>query len=329
MAKYNLKLDTLPTLPVFNEASQEELRILLAIISSNGNIDVSSLSATLGVSLARAKSSLVLWEEAGVILQDDTIESTITEEFTNTRAYDIADAMTSVECAEVIRDNELASLIYELERLFERSPLSSAEVKYISALYTELTLSAEYILTLTGYMLEEKGKISIKRLADEAERLTKRGIDTVEGLEIYFSCKDKENGNIQEVKRLLGIFNRSLSKKEQELVNKWFDEYNYTLEVVGEAYDITVMNTSKLSFPYMDKLITHWHENGVKTLNEIRALVERERSQRGHEEKPKTPPRIPRAPKERPRFGDFDANDVFEKVLARSYGNDDDEEDDE
>ncbi len=330
MAKYKLKLDTLPSLPTFTEASKEELRILLAIIAEKGNVDINLLAKLACVTPARAKASLVLWEEVGVITPDNEMETaTITEEFTNSTSYDIADAMTSIECAEMIRDNELASLISELERLMEKSSFSSGEVKLISALYTELTLSEEYILTLAVYMVEAKGRISVKRLADEAERLTKRGIDTAEALEVYFADKEKESGDMQEVKRMLGIYNRALSKKERELITKWFNEYNYSLEIIGEAFDITVINTGKLSLPYMDKLIKHWYENGAKSLNEVRTLVERERSQREYEEKPKTPPRIPRAPKERPRFGDFDANDVFEKVLARSYGNDDDEEDDE
>ena len=330
MAKYKLKLDTLPTLSAFTEASREELRTLLALISRKGDGDIDTLSRLADVSVARAKSSLVLWEEVGVIIPDnDEPTASITEEFSDSTTYDIADTMTSVECADTIRDYSLSSLIAELSRLMGKPTLTSGEAKLICSLYTELSLSEEYILTLAAYMLETKGKLSAKRLADEAERLTKRDIDTAEALDIYFSEKEKESGDMWEVKRLLGIHNRSLSKKERELITKWFSEYDYTLEIIGEAYDITVMNTSKLSLPYMDKLISHWHEAGAKNLNEIRALIERERSKRDYEEKPKTPPRIPRTPKEKPRFGNFDATDVFEKVLARSYGDDDDEEDDE
>lgn len=329
MAKYRLKLDTLPSVPAFTEASADELRVLLAIIARAGDGNAELISRTAGVSVARAKASFVLWEESGVIALNGELDSpAITEEFSDASSYDIADTLSSVECADTIRDNELSSLIEELARLMGKSALSSGEAKLICSLYTELSLSEEYILTLAAYMLEAKGKLSAKRLADEAERLTRRDIDTAEALDIYFSEREKESGDMWEVKRLLGIHSRSLSKKERELIEKWFGEYGYTLEIIGEAYDITVMNTGKLSLPYMDKLMSHWYEAKAKNLNEIRTLIERERSQREYTEKQKTPPRIPRAPKEKPRFGDFDANDVFERVLARSYG-DDDEEDDE
>ncbi len=330
MAKYKLRLDTLRGADAFSEASREELRTLLALISLGGEGDIDTLTAAAGVSAARAKASLVLWEEAGVIIPTDEIDApTVTEEFSDTGEYDIKDAITSAECADTIRDNNLQGLISELARLMGKAALSSGEAKLITTLYTELMLSEEYILTLAGYMLDKKGRLSAKRLSDEAERLAKRDIDTAEALEIYFSEKEKESGDMWEVKRLLGIYNRTLSKKEREIVERWLNEYGYSLEVVGEAYDITVLNTGKLSMPYMDKLISHWHSSGAKTLSEIRVLVERERAQKAHEAAPKTPPRMPRTPREKPRFGDFDATEVFERVLARSYGDDDDEEDDE
>ena len=64
----------------FSEASKEELRVLLALIECGGRFDsVAELASHARVSVARAGSSLVFWEEAGVIRKTES--QTITEEF--------------------------------------------------------------------------------------------------------------------------------------------------------------------------------------------------------------------------------------------------------
>ena len=71
----------------------------------------------------------------------------------------------------------------------------------------------------------------------------------------------------------------------------------------------------------MDKVLTHWHEVGCKTLDECIRLNEREHAQMDAERQAPKPPSIPRK-KPTPRYGDFDVNDAFEKALLRSYGED-------
>ena len=123
-----------------------------------------------------------------------------------------------------------------------------------------------------------------------------------------------------EFRHLLGIYNRTLTKSEQDYVKKWYGEFGYGEDVVGEAYDIAVRNTGKISLPYMDTLVSHWHEDGCKTLDDCRALIERDKAAKAVEDKQKTPPKMPRAQKSAPRYGNFDPIEAFEAALKRSYG---------
>jgi DNA replication protein DnaD len=38
---------------------------------------------------------------------------------------------------------------------------------------------------------------------------------------------------------------------------------------VAEAHDRTVLNTGKLSWPYLDKILQAWHSRGLHSLREI------------------------------------------------------------
>ncbi len=313
----------------FTEASREELRTLLALIESNGRYDSDeNLAKRASVSKARALSALVFWEEAGVITPraegESSLENltrpTVTEEFEERIELGEISEESAVKVAKDIRDNDLKELLNECALIMDKPALSTAEAKQISAIYTQYALGEEYIITLAAY-IAQKGKLTAQRLAIEAEKLVKRGIDCTEALEKYIMQKENESGAEWEFKHLLGIYNRNLSKSEQEYVNKWYYDFGYSAEVIGEAYDLTVVNTSKPSLPYMDKLLTHWKDSGCKTAEECRALTERERAEiKATEATGEKSKRTSTPKKQTPRYGDFDVNDAFKKALQRSYG---------
>jgi len=327
MNKYTVKVHNITSSPVFCEASREELRALLAIIEKEGEItSAAALAEAAGISQARASSSIALWEEAGVIAKCDDVP-TVTEEFEERIALGKITERTSAAVAREIRDSELGELISECAALMKRAALSPEEIKIITALYSQLALDEEYILTLAAY-IDECGRLTAERLGADAERLVKKGITTPEALNDYITQRQNESGAEWEFKRTVGIWNRSLTKSEQKYVNRWYGEFGFGSEIVGEAYDITVLNTSKLNLPYMDKILTAWHEAGCKTVEECRAAAESERARLAQDDAKKNdkrPPKLPRQKATTPRYGNFDPLDAFEKALQRSYGDEDDD----
>ena len=70
------------------------------------------------------------------------------------------------------------------------------------------------------------------------------------------------------MKKLLGIENRALTEAERGFIRKWFEEYHFSLEMIGAAYERMIQWIGKLSFPYMNKILTSWHEQGFATVEE-------------------------------------------------------------
>ncbi len=328
MTEYVVKLTALRESEAFTEASAEELRVLLALSSLGGRISgIEALASEARTSRIRAAAALVYWQEAAIVVKKESAASdapSITEEFEERVRLGEITERTSTEVAKEIRDDGLAELISECASMMGKAALSTEEIKIISALYTQLALSDEYILTLAAYV-GSGGRLTAVKLGSEAQRLAKLGISTTEALESYISAKENESGDEWEFKRIVGLYNRSLSRKEQEYVRRWFGELGYSSAIISEAYSISTVNTSKLSLPYMDKLLTHWHEEGCKTVEDCRRLVEKEHVQRTMEEsqaEEKRPPRLPRSKKQTPRYGDFDPEEAFARALERSFGED-------
>lgn len=324
---YSINIFKLSERECFADASREELRVLLALISVDGIFsDIEYLSSLSHTSRARAAASLAFWQDSGIIKEKsaaDARDSNISEEY---KSCDNSEE-SATEVARQIKDKGLASLLSECARLMEKPMLSTAETKKIVNIYVQYALNEEYIITLAAF-LKESNKLTATRLAADAERLVKKGIDCTEELEIYLSKLAKLSDAEWQYKKFFNIYDRPLSSDESERAEKWFCTFGYSQEIIGLAYSITTKNKSKLEMPYMDSIITGWYNSGCKTLSDCQA--ENEKFKEGWKSEnlkgeDSAPTISKRKPKEKPRYGEFDVADAFAKALERSYGTSDSE----
>ena len=314
--RYIVKTEDLTTNEALCEASLEELRVLITLVSLSGrSTDEGEISRLASVSAARCGAALAFWEGAGVLKKES--QAGIVEEFEERLLLGEIDEEPAVEVAATIRDESLALLIEECQTLAGTPSLPTRDVKNITALVSQYGMTAEYILTLAAYMASG-GELKIKRLCDHAITLQRRGVDTVEALNDYID--NKSRGYENEYRRVMGIYGRSLSKSEQEYYSKWANDLGYSAEIVGEAYNIATLNTGKGDFRYMDKTLTEWHEAGCRTVSDCKthsASHKVEKTQRPEKKYQKSKP-------ETPRYGNFDVNEAFLNAIERSFSEEDD-----
>lgn len=332
--------------PAFREASAEELRVLLFVIEAGGIADTERIARAAGFSAPRVSSSLTLWQEAGVITEvtdaagGNTAEKTdgtavaatdsaaaedmqpaptITEEFERRlRAGEIPET-DGKTLASDIRDGELSSMIEECTALIGKATLTRDETARLCALKTQFSLDEEFILALAKDISDRGVRLTVTRLVQEADKLIRRDIDTPEALYSYIKRRNETGEWERELMRLLGTYGRSFSPSEKKFIGKWCGEFGYGSEIIGEAYDITVMNTGKRSFSYMDKILTRWHDGGAKTVADCRALSEGTKA--GKKPREKSAGAAKNAPgNENIRYTTFTASEALERAIARSYG---------
>ena len=320
MARVNYRVDRLSLIgnSAFTEASKEELRTLLALIELSGECESEQALATAaGISLARCKSALTLWEESGVILPAD--RNVVETEFEDRLTAGEIDERPAITVAESIRDEHLASMIEECATMMGQACLPNADVKNLTALYTQYNLSPEYIVTLAAHLIG-RGELTVRRLCNEAIKLSGKGCDSVEALNAYIKDSEESSGAEWEFRRVLGIYGRNLSASEKAYFKKWAEEFGYSVGVVSEAYDIAVLNTKsgRGDLRYMDSVLTSWHEAGCRTVSECKEKAEADRLRRDSEKA--EPRKRSKTTAEPPRYGNFDITEAFNNAVARSFG---------
>ena len=317
MKQYVINRDALTECEAFETATADELRVLLAVIAGDGVADKDAIAKAAKTAPARAKASLVLWEECGILTP--TEKQSITDEFEE----NIADStMTAKGAAKTIRQGELGKFMADFAEMTGVAALSTEAAKLVSAVYGELGVNTDYMLSLAVY-ISEKGKLTAKRFFIEAEKLVKRGIDTDEALAEYINEKKNEAPSEWEFRRLIGVYDRTLTKSERSYVKKWYGEFGYSNELVGEAYDLTVNLKGKLVLSYMNKILESWHESGVKTVPDAEKKMAEDRANiasKARAEQTEGKATKKSAPKKEKPDCSFDIDDVFAKALARSFG---------
>ena len=131
-----------------------------------------------------------------------------------------------------------------------------------------------------------------------------------------------------EFRRLLGIYNRTLSPSEQGYFKKWSEEFGYSVGIVREAYDIAVLNTrsGRGDLRYMDSVLTSWYEAGCRTVSDCRERIEADRAKRSAQGAAQGAKKSSKSTPDTPRYGNFDINEAFADAVARSFSEDTDDE---
>ena len=314
---FRVNLDGITELDCFKEASKDELKVLIAIASRQSEcICAEELADTIGVSVARFKAAIALFEESGVLIScGSPFLAEVEYEFTPKEKA----TGCSKRSADSIRDNDLKDMFVEMENILEKT-LETREIERIESLYTKKGLSIEYILTLAAFLKDTRQVLTVEGLVREANKLIGKSVDNLEHLEVYIKEKSAEVAGEKEMRNVLGIYGRAWSPSERRYFKRWMHEYCYSTVIIGEAYDITVSATGRLSLSYMDSILTGWHDAGCKTLEECIARVNKRKQEKSKKANKSSQKSKKTVEAEVPKYADFNSEDALLRALERSYG---------
>lgn len=163
--------------------------------------------------------------------------------------------------------SEFCALLDEIQRVLGKT-LNHNDASVVVAMYDHLGFSAEMIMQIVNYCVSN-GKTSFRYIEKVALDWFDRGIDSFEKMEIFIKALEKKTRLETSVQGYFGIDNRALSKKEKEYIDTWSNTLNMSLEMIKQAYEVCIDKKSKLSFAYINGILTDWAKKGYKTVSDI------------------------------------------------------------
>lgn len=181
---------------------------------------------------------------------------------------------------------------------FFARPLRPAELNMLVTMYDYFRFDEAYILQLLA-MSKDKSQ-PMKFAYSVAVANFEKNIVTYEGLLEELARIEEKNSFEAKMKKLFGIEKRTLTTREKRFFEEW---QGYDYELIHYAYELTVDSTGNASMPYMNKIITSFAEQGIRSVEEAKASNEKHRAEK-KDQKPQS---------------SFDETEFFQIALESTY----------
>ncbi|WP_312643741.1 DnaD domain protein [Hydrogenoanaerobacterium sp.] len=292
-----------------------QLKVLLILLrNAGGEMQLADIAALLNLSAGDTQDALNYWIAAGVVCAQPDIDgmalsagktepatqqavlppARTVQQTTETQKavkHSVGSAPLQkprpAEIAQMIeKSSELKALLTEAEAALGKT-LTSSDISTLAALYDWAGISVDVLLTVIEYC-KQVGKTNLRYIEKVAVSWQERGIDTFDKAEHFIKESLETDAQTKLVKTAFGIYDRALTSKENEFVRTWFRDYRFDIAIVKLAYERSIEHTGKVSFPYINKVLTNWHSQNISTPEQATKEEAAFARQKAEREKPKS-----------------------------------------
>lgn len=162
---------------------------------------------------------------------------------------------------------DIKQLLFIAEQYLGKT-LTHTDTTKILYFYDELHFSVDLIEYLIEYCVS-KGSPSMHYIEAVAMAWAKDHITTVAMAKKETSSYNKDYYTIL---KAFGIKGRNPIDAEVQYMDLWMKDYGFTLDIISQACQRTVLQTNQASFPYADSILSRWKKQGVHHLTDIEVL---------------------------------------------------------
>lgn len=260
---------------------------LLHCVKSDKTLSVSTLADLFQCTENDIKRALRYWESKQLLLIEENtaheitalslndgqttcepvkkpavISSTVMEPVPEKHSYTAAETKVFKE------QTEIKELLFVCEQYMGKQ-LTRTDLETILYFYDKLHFSTDLIEYLVEYSVS-KNKRSLRYMETVALEWHKKGIRTVSEAQADSKPYAKE---CYQVLKALGINNHDPLPTEVSYVTRWMTEYGFTIDIILEACNRTIMQIHQPKFEYVDGILKSWKNAGVHHLSDVDKLT--------------------------------------------------------
>ena len=267
----NISVSEIFILKYMKDMPQEAVKLymyLLYIEENQINIEIETISKEINISLKDVKASLDYLQEKGLIIMMeegfyivDLQEKEVMELYTPK----VTASKEMIE-ANQRKNNKREKIINDIESMYFAGNMKAEWYKKIILWFEKYNFSNEAMLGIFSHCFSDEVK-PIAYVETVVKSMADKGVITINDLSKQIVNYDKKSKIIKFVKTELNL-HKALTKPQERIVEKWIFDYNYDKEQIKLVIDKTI-NAQNVGFNYLDKIITEWYQQGLKTAEEI------------------------------------------------------------
>ena len=175
------------------------------------------------------------------------------------------------------KDEDFTTLLYVLQR-YLGIIFSQTNTDSVAYLYDTLGMSQDLLIYTAEICAERKQRAESegRRAGDRdwfryfektALRFHGKGIRTAE------QAREDDTRYRAAIFAVMNAFGKDCSypgQAERTLIEKWYNDYGFSAEIIVEACSIVKLSTGGISYSYADKILNSWHEAGIRTVDQAK-----------------------------------------------------------
>lgn len=175
--------------------------------------------------------------------------------------------VSSKDIAEALKlDPGMKDTITNVEKLMGK-PLTQWQINSIFNFMEWYGMDGALVSMLFEYCISMDRR-SFSYIEKVAQSWSQEGINDIKSAEAIIKRANAEKKFQGQCKKLFGL-DRAFTSSEIKYINAWKTDMGFSVNMVAQAYEITIKNTGKLAFAYMNKILASWHAKGIKTPEKI------------------------------------------------------------
>lgn len=260
------KISKLTALPseinkYINEVSGESLKVLLTIFSEENHPNPCEIATKLDLTISQVEDAFRFWKSKEIINISEKKQPL------SSIKKPSAAQISSEELKTARKENKYVNMLFkQSEQLYSR-PLKPMERRTLLYIYEFYNLPIDVILMVIDFCIRYNKPP--RQVLSICEKMSDNNITTHEQAEKEIQLLTERYTIESQVRHCFGIYDRKLSVNEKNLINKWFSEYNFKINMIRLAFNKCIDSIGKLSFQYINKILFNWKKENIKTPEDL------------------------------------------------------------
>jgi len=230
------------------------------------------LSAKLDLSLDTVNAAFIILEQEGLILRTPNVislanikEQAILKLYKKKTTSD-TEAVNSKTQANIKRNQCIDSI----NKMFFQGIMAPSWYTAIDNWFLTYRFDEDVMVSLFKYCYDNNA-LNVKYVERVAATWASKNITNHWELEKYMEACERTREIGKTIAKSLSL-GRKLTSYEEKYLETWLNEYGYDMTIIDEALKLTVGKSTPFKFAH--NILTNWHKEGIKSLEQLKAYLE-------------------------------------------------------
>ncbi len=174
---------------------------------------------------------------------------------------------TPEDLLEANQSKSINEMFTSIDYIARRTLVPNEKRKILDWVYN-YNMGTDVIVKAFFYSIEKRGKRNLSYIEGILRNWYDAGITNIESLQEYFKTHDEKFYRYGRIMKSLGQNSRQPTESEMAVMDKWFNDWKFTIEMVLKACENT-KNIPNPNINYIDAILSSWNSKDIKTLEDI------------------------------------------------------------